>query len=68
MTKTSTLTERLKFQLRFECYNLFNRPAFGQPDNLIADGSLFGYSTGTITRNDGTTSNRQMQIGAKLIF
>ena len=68
MTKTSTVTEHVKFQLRFECYNLFNRPAFGQPDNLIADGSLFGYSTSTLTRNDGTTTNRQMQIGAKIIF
>jgi len=68
LSKTSSLTERLRFQLRFECYNLFNRPTFVQPGNLIADPGLFGFSTSTFTRPDGTTSNRQLQIGAKLLF
>ena len=68
LTKTTAITERFRFQLRFEFYNLFNHPAFTQPDNLIADTSTFGYSTSTVTRPDGTTSARQMQVGAKLLF
>ncbi len=68
LTKTTAINERFKFQLRFEFYNLFNRPTFGQPDNAIGDGSLFGYSTSTVGRPDGTTGSRQIQIGAKLLF
>ncbi len=67
LAKTTTITERIKFQLRFEFYNMFNRPQFAKPDNIIGDPN-FGYSTAQVGQNDGTTGARQVQIGAKLEF
>jgi hypothetical protein len=69
LAKTTALTERLKFQLRFETYNLFNRVQFAKPDNLTQyAGSYFGYSFSQTGQNDGTTGARQIQLGAKLTF
>jgi hypothetical protein len=65
--KNTSITERLKLQFRVEAYNLFNHPQFAQPDNFLSD-SIFGQSTATITRPDGTTSARQLQVALKLIF
>jgi hypothetical protein len=67
LAKTTAITERLKFQLRFEFYNMFNRTQFAKPDNIIGD-SNFGYSTAQVGQNDGTTGARQVQIGAKFQF
>ena len=67
--KDTSLTEKLKLQFRFEVYNLFNHPLFGQPDNIFYQGNAtFSESTSTIVRADGTTSARQMQFALKLIF
>ena len=55
-------------QLRFEFFNLFNRPQFAQPGNHIQDPGTFGLSTATVTRSDGTTSARQIQLALKLMF
>jgi len=70
LAKNTAITERMKLQLRFEFYNLFNRVWFAKPDNLLADVATgqFGYSTATMTQSDGTTSARQIQLGAKLTF
>jgi hypothetical protein len=65
--KVTGLTEKLKLQFRLEAYNLFNHTQFSQPDNMIQD-ATFGESTSTITRPDGTTSARQLQVALKLIF
>lgn len=67
LSKTTALTERVKFQLRLETYNLFNRVQFAKPDNLTAD-SNFGYSLSQVGQNDFTTGARQIQLGAKLTF
>jgi Carboxypeptidase regulatory-like domain/TonB dependent receptor len=67
LAKTTAITERLRFQLRFEFYNLFNRPQFAKPDNVVGDPN-FGYSTAQVGQNDGTTGARQVQIGAKFEF
>jgi hypothetical protein len=67
LAKTTTINERLRFQLRFEFYNLFNRTQFSKPDNIIGDPNL-GYSLSQVGQNDGTTGARQIQIGAKLNF
>ena len=72
--KNTKLTETLTLQFRLETYNLFNHAQFRQPDNLVQDigtpGSpgTFGQSLSTITRPDGTTSARQLQVALKLIF
>ncbi|HXX13737.1 MAG TPA: TonB-dependent receptor [Candidatus Eremiobacteraceae bacterium] len=65
--KNTSLTERFKLQFRLEVYNLFNHAQFAQFDNFLSD-STFGQSLSTITRPDGTTSARQLQVALKLIF
>lgn len=62
------IRERIKLDIRFEFYNLFNRVQFNQPDNLIADGAIFGHSTSEYVRPDFTTGARQIQFGLKLSF
>jgi hypothetical protein len=68
LAKNQSITERMKMQLRFEFYNLFNRVQFAQPGNLIADPGTFGLSTATVSRPDGTSSARQIQLALKLSF
>lgn len=68
LSKDQILTERVRMQLRLEAYNLFNRAQFTQPGNNIANPGTFGLSTSTVTRPDFTSSNRQLQLGLKLIF
>jgi hypothetical protein len=68
LSKSQSITERVKAELRIESYNLFNRPHFSQPGNLIYDPGTFGISTSTVTQSDGTSSNRQLQLALKLIF
>jgi hypothetical protein len=60
--------ERVKLDMRFEFYNLFNRVQFNHPDNLLADTTVFGHSTSETFRPDFTTGARQIQLGMKLSF
>jgi hypothetical protein len=73
-SKTTSITERVKLELRFEGYNVFNHPHFTNPGadsaslgNAITSG-LFGVSLSTATQPDGTTSARQLQVALKLKF
>ena len=68
LNKRVGIHERVKLDMRFEFYNLFNRVQFTQPDNLLADGTLFGHSTTETFRPDFTTGARQIQLGMKLSF
>jgi len=68
LIKNMSITERFKLQIRSEFFNLFNTPQFTQPGGLLANPSGFGLSTSVITRSDGTTSARQIQLGLKLNF
>ena len=67
------MTERFDAELRVECYNIFNHPHFNNPGSDAAvNGNLlgspiFGLITNTITRSDGTTSARQMQVALKVV-
>jgi len=68
LAKTVAITERVKFQLRVESYNLFNRPDFNKtPYNYTYD-SNFGYSFSQIGQPDGTTGARQFQVAGKIAF
>jgi hypothetical protein len=67
LSKMTALTERVKIQLRFETYNVFNRVQFNKPSNDTSS-SNFGYSFSQVGQNDGTTGARQVQLGAKLTF
>jgi hypothetical protein len=68
LIKNTRFTERLNAQLRFEVFNVFNRPRYGQPGSSLSSPATFGLSTGTILSPDGTTSNRQIQMALKLFF
>jgi len=68
VNKLVEIHRNIKVDMRFEFYNLFNRVQFVQPDNLLADGPLFGHSTSETFRPDFTTGARQIQLGMKLSF
>ena len=61
--KNFPISERLRFQFRFETFNLFNHANFGNPSATINTSSF-----GNITGLAAGTNNRQIQVGAKLAF
>jgi hypothetical protein len=68
LIKNMSITERFKLQIRSEFFNLFNTPQFLQPGAFLGNSSGVGLSTGVLTRSDGTTSARQIQLALKLNF
>jgi hypothetical protein len=58
--KNFPIKERLKFQFRFETFALFNHTNFGNPSGTFNTGSF-----GNIT---SATGNRNIQLGAKLVW
>jgi hypothetical protein len=66
LNKSFSITETVRFQLRFETFNTFNTPLFGAP-NTNATNSAFGI---LIPENSVRNGNnyRQVQIGGKLNF
>jgi carboxypeptidase family protein/TonB-dependent receptor-like protein len=61
--KIFSLTERLNLEFRAEFFNIFNHPAFAQPDNAITDGpGAAGVITSTVI------AQRQIQFSLKLNF
>jgi hypothetical protein len=70
--KRTKIGERFELEFRTECYNIFNHPHFENPgfdanSNRITAPN-FGELTNTVTRPDGTTSARQLQVAVKLNF
>jgi carboxypeptidase family protein len=59
--KTTKLTERYTFQLRWELYNVLNRANFGLLNNTFTS-PIFGTYTTT------ATDSRRMQLGLKVLF
>jgi hypothetical protein len=71
LVKNNRLAESLNLQIRAEFFNLLNRANFQVPP-LVAGTDIFD-STGAANPNAGlltstTTSLRQVQLGAKLIW
>jgi hypothetical protein len=67
LAKNLRVTESAHLQMRFESFNLFNRPNFGNPSRNLFDGQGRPIATaGRIT--DTKTSARQIQLGMKLVF
>ena len=79
LNKRVGIRERVKLDMRFEFYNLFNRVQFSQPLNILdfnplapnspaTNADVFGQSLTEYSRPDGTTGARQIQLGLKLTF
>ena len=60
LAKNFPITERVKFQFRFETFGLFNHTNFANPASTINTSSF-----GNIT---SATGNRNIQLGGKLSF
>jgi Carboxypeptidase regulatory-like domain/TonB dependent receptor-like, beta-barrel len=59
--KTFSFAERVKFTFRWEAFNVWNHPSFGNPSGNI-ESATFGNITGT------SVGARVMQFGGKLSF
>jgi Carboxypeptidase regulatory-like domain/TonB dependent receptor len=71
LSKSFTITERVKAQFRFDAYNVFNHPVLGFPGNQCID---CGGSAGQITDIEADSAPgspvgmRQLQFGVRVTF
>ena len=71
LSKSFTITERVKAQFRFDAYNVFNHPVLGTPGNTCVD---CGGSSGQITDIEADAAPgspvgmRQLQFGVRITF
>jgi hypothetical protein len=69
--KNFAITERFRFEIRGETFDLTNTPAFSNPNGSLTSSS-FGQVTGTVASGSGVngvgTFGRALQLGAKLTF
>ncbi len=80
LNKQLGIRDRVKLDVRFEFYNLFNRVQFSPPLNVLdfnpmappntppSNADVFGHSLTEFSRPDFTTGARQIQLGMKLSF
>jgi hypothetical protein len=68
LSKRTKVHESVNLETRFEIFNLFNQVQFGMPGSSWSNPGTFGISNSTLTRPDGTTSARQIQVAMKLHF
>jgi hypothetical protein len=67
LVKSTTITERMKLDFRFEVFNLLNHPVFAIPNlNVFTSSRTYSGSAGVISNT--LIDNRDMQFGLKLIF
>ena len=67
MVKNTKITERLKWQVRADAFDLLNQANFGQPGATVGT-ATFGLITGTRFPAGDSGSSRQLQLAMKLIF
>jgi carboxypeptidase family protein/TonB-dependent receptor-like protein len=77
LSKTTTLTERLKLQFRAEFFNVLNHPTFGNPVTLLTNDPSVQGNLGVLSATAdvaaanpviGTGGPRNIQLGLKFIF
>ena len=59
--KRTQIAERKSLEFRFEMFNVWNHPSFGNP-NASVDNALFGRTTSTVT------DPRDIQAGLKFYW
>ena len=67
ITKTTTIEENIRLELRAEVFDVFNHANFGQPGNVVSSPS-FGRITNTRFPTGESGSSRQIQFGLRLMF
>ena len=71
LSRTIAIRERLQMQIRFECFNVTNTPAFAVPNSQVGS-TNFGYITSTLSSGSGVTSGagtpRTVQAGVRFTF
>jgi Carboxypeptidase regulatory-like domain len=65
--KDTAITERLKFELRGEFFNILNHPNFAEPNSTLGS-SGFGQVFNTLGRTIGFGTSRQIQLAARFNF
>jgi hypothetical protein len=72
LQKETKISERLRFNLRTDAFNLLNHANFGQPIGTFNPGPTTGTTFGQITSTrfpiGDFGSSRQLQVSAKLVF
>jgi len=69
LAKDMSLNERIRFTLRVDVFNLFNRAQYANPASNISAPSTFGQIQTTInTTATGTGTARQIQLTARIRF
>ncbi len=63
VTKTFSLTERFKAELRAQVYNLTNTPQFQNPDSRYTDGNF-----GQLTSPRLAPTNRELELAMRISF
>jgi Carboxypeptidase regulatory-like domain/TonB dependent receptor len=69
LIKKTKINERFSHEMRFEAFDLFNHPNFGQPGRTAQVGSTtFGVINSTRFPTGDSGSSRQLQFAMKLVF
>jgi hypothetical protein len=65
-----TINDRMGFELRAECFNLFNRAQFGNPSANISSPASFGLITSLVntTGPTGSGTPREFQLAFRILF
>ncbi len=67
ISKSLTIADRYRVQLRADAFDLFNHPNFGPPGNVVGS-PTFGKISRTRLPTGEAGSSRQIQLAAKLSF
>lgn len=69
LIKKTKISERFSNEMRFEAFDLFNHPNFGQPGRGVQVGSTtLGVISNTRFATGDSGSSRQLQFAMKLVF
>jgi hypothetical protein len=68
-SKTTAITERVKFNFKVDVFDIFNHASFSNPGTTAQAGSAtFGIITATRFPVGDLGSSRQLQLSAKITF